>query len=235
MTAPKRRRWTATALTAAAMALAALSLAACGGGDPAPVMRVGADGTSNMDAATLTTQLADLPLQTLSAGEAQGLAMLREEERLAHDVYAASAARWGTPAFGNIANSESTHTAAVLALLVRYGLADPLAGLPEGVFLTPAFQDLHGTLVATSRDGLVDALKVGVQIEELDIRDIAALGAETDNADIQLVYDNLQRGSRNHLRSYYKLLTQQGGSYVPQYLSQVAFDAIVNSPVETGQ
>ena len=88
--------------------------------------------------------------------------------------------------------------------------------------------------MASSRGSLVDALTVGVQIEELDIRDIAALRAETDNADLQLVYDNLQRGSRNHLRSYVKLLTQQGGSYVPQYITQAEFDAIVGSPIETG-
>jgi hypothetical protein len=189
MTILKHRRW-----IAATLAAAVLSLAACGGGDPAPVMRVDANGTSTMDAANLATQLAALPLQTLSSAEAQGLAMMREEERLAHDVYAASAALWGTPIFANIADSESTHTAAVLALLERYGLPDPLAGLPQGVFFTPAFQDLHDALVATSRGSLVDALTVGVQIEELDIRDIAALRAETDNADIQLVYDHLQRG-----------------------------------------
>ena len=62
----------------------------------------------------------------------------------------------------------------------------------------------------------------------------AALRAETDNADIQLVYDNLQRGSRNHLRSYYRLLTQQGGSYVPQTITPAEFDAIVGSPIESG-
>ena len=219
---------------AATLAAAALSLAACGGGDPAPVMGVDASGTSTMDAANLATQLAALPLQTLSSAEAQGLAMMREEERLAHDVYAASATLWGTPIFANIASSEATHTAAVLALLERYSLPDPLAGLPEGVFFAPAFQDLHDTLVATSSGSLIDALIVGVQIEELDIRVIAALRAETDNADIQLVYDNLQRGSRNHLLSYYRLLTQQGGSYVPQTITPAEFDAIVGSPIESG-
>jgi hypothetical protein len=49
-----------------------------------------------------------------------------------------------------------------------------------------------------------------------------------------MVYDNLLRGSRNHLRAFMKVLVQQGGSYVPQYISQAEFDAIVNSPVETG-
>lgn len=88
--------------------------------------------------------------------------------------------------------------------------------------------------MATSRLSLIDALKVGVQVEELDIRDITAQKVSIDNADILMVYDNLLRGSRNHLRAFMKVLTQQGGTYVPQYISQTEFDAIVNSPVETG-
>jgi hypothetical protein len=59
--------------------------------------------------------------------------------------------------------------------------------------------------------------------------------AGIDNADILLVYDNLLRGSRNHLRAFMKTLSQQGGGYTPQYLSQTEFDAIVNSPMETGR
>lgn len=43
------------------------------------------------------------------------------------------------------------------------------------------------------------------------------------------------RGSRNHLRAFMKVLTQLGGTYTPQYISQEAFDAIVNSAVETGR
>ena len=230
MSSVKSRRWIAVAMTAAVV-----GLAACGGGDTAPVMRVGADGTSTMDAANLNEQLAALPLQMLSPAETHGLTMMREEERLAYDVYAASAAWWGTPVFANIADSETTHTSAMLALLARYGLPDPLDGLSEGVFFTPAFQQLHDTLVAASRVSLIDALVVGVRIEELDIRDIAALRAETDNADIQLVYDNLQRGSRNHLRSFHRLLTQQGGSYSPQYITPAEFHTIVSSPIEKGQ
>jgi hypothetical protein len=88
--------------------------------------------------------------------------------------------------------------------------------------------------VATSRTSLVEALKVGAQIEELDIRDITVQKVGIDNADFLMVYDNLLRGSRNHLRAFMKVLVQQGGSYVPQYISQAEFDAIVSSPVETG-
>lgn len=220
---------------ASLLAVLASGLVACGGSDdPGPVLDVDANGTSTINAGALAIQLSTYPLSALSPAGADGLVFMREEEQLAHDVYAVNASLWGLPVFANITASEATHSAAMKALLERYALADPLAGLPNGRFKTPAFQSLYDTLVATSRSGLVEALKVGVQIEELDIRDITDQKAGTSNADILMVYDKLLRGSRNHLRAFMKVLAQQGGSYVPQYIGQDEFDAIANSPVETG-
>ena len=220
---------------AAVLAVLTAGLGACGGGDDlGPVMGVDANGTSTFNAGNLANQLATYPLSALSTTEADSLAFMREEEQLAHDVYAVSATLWSPPVFANITASEATHSAAVKALLDRYQLADPLAGLANGTFKTPAFQSLYSSLVAASRVSLIEALKVGAQIEELDMRDITVQKAAIDNADILMVYDNLLRGSRNHLRAFLKVLTQQGGTYVPQYISQAEFDAIVNSPVETG-
>lgn len=211
-------------------------LVACGSGDDArPVMTVDAEGVSTIDGRVLTDQLATVPASALSQAEAASLLFMREEEQLAHDVYAVSATLWPPPIFANIAASEATHSSAVKTLLDRYALTDPLAGLPNGTFKTPAFQALYNALVSASRVSLIEALKVGVQIEELDIRDITAQQTAIDNADTLNVYDNLLRGSRNHLRAFMKVLTQQGGTYVPQYISQAEFDAIVNAPMETGR
>jgi hypothetical protein len=209
-------------------------LAACGGGggEPMAVAQATASGASAAQGA----RLAALPSQPLAVAEAQSLAFMREEEQLAHDVYAQSARLWPTqPLFGNIADSEATHTAAVKSLLDRYALPDPLAGLPGGNFSTDEFQALYDDLVAVSGRSLIDALKVGLQIEELDIRDIETQKQGIDNDDILRVYDQLLRGSRNHLRAYWQALLQQGGSYVPQYLSQEQFDAILAAPREAGR
>lgn len=221
---------------ASLIAVLAGTLVACGGGDdgPGPVLSVDASGTSTVDPANLAAQLSTYPVAALSTAEADGLLYMREEEQLAHDVYAVSATLWSPPVFANIAASEATHSAAMVTLLDRYELADPLAGLTHGNFKTPAFQALYDSLVAASRISLIEALKVGAQIEELDIRDITVRKAGIDNADILMVYDNLLRGSRNHLRAFMKLLTQQGAAYLPQYISQSEFDAIVSSPIETG-
>lgn len=224
----------ASLLVALAMGLA-IGLAACGGSsEPGPVLGVDANGATTVDPGNLGAQLSTYPLAALSAAEAGSLVFMREEEQLAHDVYAVSATLWNNPVFANIGASEATHSAAVKALLDRYQLPDPLVGLSNGNFKTTAFQSLYATLVASSRGSLVDALKVGAQIEELDLRDITVQKAGIDNADILMVYDRLLQGSRNHLRAFMRSLTQQGGSYVPRYISQQEFDAIVNSPLENG-
>jgi hypothetical protein len=217
-------------------ALLVAAVAACGGGDTGPpLLSVDGNGVSTVDPGVLASQLATYPLEApLSTAEKTSVLFMREEEQLAHDVYAASASRYAPPIFANITSSEATHASAVATLLARYGVPDPMAGLPTGTFATPDFQALHDSLVAASEVNLVEALEVGAQIEELDIRDIEAQKSGTDNADILRVYDQLLRGSRNHLRAFMKVLVQQGGSYTPKYISQSDFDAIVGSPIETG-
>ena len=227
------RRTFQTAIMVAALGTL---LSACGGGSDtgASPMSVNADGSSSFSAEALKERLSTYDLAPLSSAEAASLAYMREEEQLAHDVYTVSAALYTQPLFANITASEATHSATVKVLLDRYAQPDPLQGLPAGTYKSAEFQVLHDALVAASRVSLVEALKVGVEIEELDMRDIVAQQVAIDNADILMVYDNLLRGSRNHLRSYMKVLTQQGGSYVPKYISQAEFDAIIGSAVEKG-
>jgi hypothetical protein len=75
---------------------------------------------------------------------------------------------------------------------------------------------------------------VGATIEDLDIHDLNNWALEIDNQDISFVYDNLNKGSRNHLRSFYSQIISSGGTYSAQFISQTDFDLIVNSPAETG-
>ena len=172
----------------------------------------------------------------LTPAEADALRYMREEEKLARDVYVALYEKWGLRIFDNISNSEQTHTDAVKMLLERYGVADPAAGQPAGVFTDPALQALYNQLVEQGRRSLGDALRVGAAIEEIDILDLEERMAQTDKADIRLVYDNLTKGSRNHLRSFVSTLkTQTGATYQPQYLSQEAYQAIVGSALERGR
>jgi hypothetical protein len=152
----------------------------------------------------------------LSAAEAEALQYMREEEKLAHDVYVTLYEQWGLPIFQNISQSEQTHTEAVKALLERYGVAD-LASETAGVFNNPELQSLYTNLIARGSQSLAEALKVGAAIEELDILDLQERLAQTDNADIEQVFNNLLQGSNKHLSAFTRTLSNQTGE---TYLGQ---------------
>ncbi len=139
---------------------------------------------------------------TLTAAERAYILQLREEEKLARDVYLTLAARWRAPIFSNIAKSESNHMAAVKNLIVRYGLPDPVVTDTVGVFTNPAFTDLYKQLVATGSVSIVNAYQVGVVIEELDIKDLIEALSVVQRADIRTVFTNLLNGSKSHLAAF---------------------------------
>lgn len=166
----------------------------------------------------------------LSEEESAGLIFMREEEKLAHDVYITLYEQWGLPVFQNISQSEQAHTEAVKALLDSYGLEDPVNIDEVGVFTDPVLQELYNQLVLQGNQSLSEALKVGATIEEIDILDLEERLVQTDKTDIQRVYENLLNGSSNHLRAFVSTLKRQTGEvYSPQYMSQEAFDAMIGS------
>lgn len=199
---------------------------------PDPV-QVDSDGVTDIPAGSLQPHLDALPVATLTAQEQAGLIWMREEEKLAGDVYAALYDQWSTPIFANIAAAEQTHTDAVKVLLDRYAIADPSAGTAPGTFTDPDIQALYTTLVSQGSTSLVAALTVGSTIEDLDIADLQA--RTTTTPDIALVYANLEKGSRNHLRAFTTQLASNGATYTPTHITQAAFDAIVSSGIERGR
>jgi len=179
-------------------------------------------------------QIANLPIETISTEERDGLIMMREEEKLAHDVYLTLYEKWGVNAFSNIAKSELTHTESVRYLLERYNIEDPVKENTVGVYSSKTFSDLYTSLIVKGQESLVSALMVGATVEDLDIKDLNELSAKVDNKDILEIYANLTRGSRNHLRSFSKQLSKQGETYSAQYLSQEEINNILNSNQEKG-
>lgn len=150
-------------------------------------------------------------VEELSPEEIDGLILMREEEKLARDVYLELYDIWGQQIFLNIANSESTHTNAVKLLLDKYNLTDPVTGDTRGVFTNQDLNELYASLVETGSTSLLDSLIVGATVEDLDIYDLQRLNEISDNQDITAVYDNLEKGSRNHLRSFTKVIETMVG------------------------
>ncbi|GAB2679418.1 DUF2202 domain-containing protein [Flavihumibacter cheonanensis] len=190
--------------------------------------------TDNFNYTSLEAQIKSLPKEPLNTAELASLSFMREEEKLAKDVYISLYNKWGVKIFTNISASELTHMNTVLLLLNKYGLTDPVGSNPVGVFRDTSLQQLYNQLVAKGNTSILEAYIVGATIEDLDLFDLKNQLINIDNQDIRLVYEMLMKGSRNHLRSFYKNILKVGGSYTPQFISQAEFDAIVNSGMETG-
>jgi hypothetical protein len=169
-------------------------------------------------------ELAAIPPADLSAEESAALLYMYEEEKLARDVYNTLFMVWNIPTFQNIAASEQMHMDSVKSLLDRYALTPPLLG--AGSFADPTLQGLYSTLVAQGSQSIAEALKVGAAIEEIDILDLQTRLAFTNNADIQLVFNNLVNGSNNHLQAFVSALQNQTGEiYQSQYLNAEQYAA----------
>lgn len=172
---------------------------------------------------------------SLDATEIQNLNYMREEEKLARDVYRTLYGIWGLPVFDNISEAEQVHTTQVEDMLDKYRLPDPVVDDTTGVFVDQKLVDLYYDLIVDGSQSSLKALYVGAAIEEIDMIDLQLAIDETDNADILVLYENLMSGSKNHLRAYVGQIENLGIVYKAQYLPQDEVDSIVDSPVERGR
>ncbi len=167
----------------------------------------------------------------LTKEERTDLLFLREEEKLARDVYLYAYDKYQLKISNNISQSEQRHMDEVLTLLEKYDIPDP-ASNDRGVFSDQVLQKLYDDLTARVDSSKLDALIVGMIIEDLDLNDIEDFKSRTSKEDLLAVYNFLACGSRNHLRAYYGQLLQNSGAYIPQYITQEQFDEIINSNKE---
>jgi hypothetical protein len=169
----------------------------------------------------------------ISETELQVLLQMKEEEKLARDVYSELNLKWNNQVFSNISIAENTHMNAIIFLLQGYG-TDYTRVLEPGKFINPAFQLLYDELVAKGSVSIEEAWKVGALIEEMDITDLIESISKVTDASIIMVFENLEKGSRNHLRAFAHQLTMLGLTYTPVYLSLIEYNQIINSPKEAG-
>ena len=164
---------------------------------------------------------------TLTEAEIEGLMEMREEEKLAQDVYLYFYDLYKQPVFKNISKSEAAHTKAVLWLINGYGLEDPLLeGL--GNFTNPLFTELYTQLTEKGSESLIEALKVGAFVEEYDINDLLHLIEQTESDNIARVYGNLLRGSEFHIKAFTNVLKFYDVIYSPTILSEELYQEIIN-------
>ena len=192
---------------------------------------------------------------SLDSAEEVHLLFMRAEEKLAHDVYLNLGVKFPDYAvFSNIVNSETKHVETMLNKIVQFGLTDPNINDGPGEFNA----DNYGEYFTENYNALIDvdaaeipllqALKNGALIEELDMHDIIycpeiivetvgditdeyGCGMEyTDAKALIRSYGNLLDGSENHLRAFVRTIETtfpEEYPYLAQYLSQEEVDEIL--------
>jgi len=150
----------------------------------------------------LSTAQAATP--TIDPALAEALSFMREEERLARDLYAALEAvhGTGTTPFANIKLSEQQHFERVGYLLDRYGLDDPSAGLPAGDFAFAELDELYAELFASGSASLAGAFAAGIAVEKADIVDLTETIELSTDATVDTVLERLRDASESHLAAF---------------------------------
>jgi len=166
----------------------------------------------------------------LSQTDKDGLLFMLEEEKLARDTYQYLYNKWSTNVFGNIKNSEQSHMNIVASILDDANVSYTI--LPEGEFENQDLQNYYNQFVNDGQISLLNALKIGATIEDLDIVDLEDYMNATTNTAIINAYQKLQCGSRNHLRSYVSQIVTNGDTYTPQFLSLIEFNEIISGSHE---
>ncbi len=169
----------------------------------------------------------DLPKQEVSASEEKELLYMIEEEKMARDFYVSMYEKWGLRPFGNIKNAEQKHMDAIESMLDKYGLSNPTKDAATGEFKNEKIKSLYLALLGQGNKSALDALKAAAEIEEVDIKDLMDAIKNTDNKDLAIVYNNLQRASENHLRAFTRNIKRRDGTYNPKHLDNEYFNEIV--------
>ena len=170
-------------------------------------------------------------ITALSDAEVFELTYMREEEKLARDVYLLMYDLWSADIFNRIATSEQRHMNTMKRMLDKYGLPDPAEFTVEGEFIDPGLQAKYDWLIDEGDNSYFDGLYVGATIEEIDMIDLQHAIDITTHVDVAKAYQNLLDGSKYHLRAYVKALdVQLGFTYEPQHISEDLYNEIIGYP-----
>jgi hypothetical protein len=154
---------------------------------------------------------------------------MREEEKMARDVYLTLNEKWNQQVFTNIIGSESYHMSQIKLLIDKYKLPDPVAKNNDkyGMSINNNLQKMYDELTTSGKTSLEAAFRAGAKVEEADIKDLRDAIDITVNADIKSTYQYLVQASENHLRAFVRNLKRLGNTYEPIILSKDEFNKII--------
>lgn len=147
---------------------------------------------------------------TAEDGEAQSLAYMLEEERVAHDLYTALGEKYDSVVWDRIAPAEQRHHDAVERLLKLKDLDVPEAQ-EAGSYADKGLQDLYDEWLARGLESEEEAFQVGIELEQADIADLEATIKDFEgDDDVTGVLEALLRGSERHEAAFTRWADGEG-------------------------
>ena len=140
----------------------------------------------------------------LGADTLDVLRYLREEVKLARDVYSALSDIWGMPVFENTAKSKQSLMNAVSCFLTPYGFGAPTGD--AGKFVDSDLQELYSYLIDRGKVSRSNAIDVTILVEQTVIADLNDVFLQTNEKDVYKVLTLLKEGSENHLHELSRYL-----------------------------
>lgn len=199
---------------------------------PLAILNVDADGISTLTRASVAPVLT--VTDSLSADEIEFQFALREDEKMARDLYTVFAAKYSTaPQIDRIAAAENSHIACVEAVLDYYEISYPAMTAAAGLFEDAKRQAIYNEL-ADKSGTLLEVYATMAAVEEESVSAYKSVQSEITNENIALVITNMIKASSNHLKAAVCQIIAGGGTYTPLYLSAEEFGTIVNLPYQNG-
>ena len=167
-------------------------------------------------------------LSDLSDKEISSLKFMYEEEKLAGDLYEYFSNKWNSQIpFQQIASSEDRHKAAIEKQLSLHNVdISDLTGNAKSTYSNQTLQALYDESVDRGNTSSIEALKIGAEIEEHDIKDLNAAIAETNAPEFKCIYSKLMEASKKHLIAFVRQLSMNGVNYTISALSDEDLNSI---------
>jgi len=183
---------------------------------------------------SLVRAVRDSPRGQLSAEDQASIIYIREGAQLSRDINLLFEAAWQAQVFRDAAERQKQALRATDLLIDRHGL--PAASAEPGIYQDEQFSRLYGQFAEEGSASLPAALAAAAVLEELNILDLQTRMAQTEKADIRLVYQHLLKIASANLWSFSRAIERFGGAaYEPRYLTPLAFSELMASAGQPGE
>jgi hypothetical protein len=198
---------------------------------PSEIIEVKSDGATTFALSGVTPAFDSTA--DLTADEIEFIFAVREDEKIARDLYISFFGKFGLKPFENIGKAEDNHIKATEKLFDYYEIDYPaLSG--NGKFENAIRQKLFDSLLLKVNTEL-DAFKVMAVLEESNIVEYGAVIKTVVNPNIKMVIENLAKASANHFKAAIRQITALGGTYTPEFLTQEQYRAVIAIGFEKGK